>query len=37
VTATIPGTVSDHARVTASNVTADGDDTAAAATTVTGT
>jgi uncharacterized repeat protein (TIGR01451 family) len=35
-TATKPGTVSDNAKVTASNVTADSDDTASAATTVQG-
>jgi len=37
VTATKPGTVSDNAKVTASNVTPDGDDTASASTTVQGT
>jgi hypothetical protein len=37
VTATTPGTVSDAAKVTAGNVTADSDDTASASTTVQGT
>jgi uncharacterized repeat protein (TIGR01451 family) len=37
VTATTPGAVSDNAKVTASNVTPDSDDTASASTTVQGT
>lgn len=36
VTVTTPGTLQDAARVTASNVTADSDDTARATTTVNG-